>query len=55
MQGIIVNDDHLLFTSPAPLGGVKASGITGSNRLLDDLHKVRTQDYTKEIPCMQEL
>lgn len=29
--GIIVNDDHLLFTSRLPhLGGVKASGITGS-------------------------
>lgn len=29
--GVIVNDDHLLFTSRLPhLGGVKASGITGS-------------------------
>jgi acyl-CoA reductase-like NAD-dependent aldehyde dehydrogenase len=29
--GIIVNDDHMLFTSRLPhLGGVKASGITGS-------------------------
>jgi acyl-CoA reductase-like NAD-dependent aldehyde dehydrogenase len=29
--GVIVNDDHMLFTSRLPhLGGVKASGITGS-------------------------
>lgn len=43
------------YSHPLPLGGVKASGITGSNRLIDDFHKVRTQDYTKEILCMQEL
>ena len=29
--GVMVNDDHLLFTSRLPhLGGVKASGIIGS-------------------------